>query len=373
METCKICLGLDRESLRSRSNPFFEFQALVPSALNGCGGCGILQEGIEALYSKLNPTETFRFDYNSMKRFNTGSLIVKGMSESSLAFAPPETSIEFFSLQGISSLPHYSDSLKRLTIIENFQAEWESYAIGSGKVVPSNLNLQVAASRIMNWLELCQKDHRSCWSSSAASVPTRLLAITQSGSEISIKLIDGSKAVEKYMTLSHCWGDTHPMTTTRESSIERKAGILISDLPETFKHFVLLANALGVEYIWIDSLCIIQDDHDDWAREGGKMALVYAHSYLNIAAAHASGCNDGLFVPEGTSEIDRARNVYELQSEKAKQMKIVARKPTSQAHDAMIRLEKPEQAPAGVQAHRSRAPLVSTFTEDKTLIVLNLV
>lgn len=122
-----------------------------------------------------------------------------------------------------------------------------------------------------------------------------------------------------------------------------------------------------MQYVWIDSLCIIHDDREDWVREAGRRDSVYTHSYLNIAAAHASGCHDGLFPVKATSKLYRARHVYELQSEKAKMMKVVARKPVSQAHDAIIKHERPEKAPPGVQNHRSRAPLVRSLIASQML------
>jgi hypothetical protein len=51
---------------------------------------------------------------------------------------------------------------------------------------------------------------------------------------------------------------------------------------------IFIASKLGLEYLWIDSLCIIQDDEDDWRQESALMSTVYGNSYLNIAAAGAS-------------------------------------------------------------------------------------
>jgi hypothetical protein len=55
-------------------------------------------------------------------------------------------------------------------------------------------------------------------------------------------------------------------------------------LPKNFRKAVLVARNLGVQYLWIDSLCIIQDDTDDWTRESANMCSIYTHSYTTIAA-----------------------------------------------------------------------------------------
>jgi hypothetical protein len=67
-------------------------------------------------------------------------------------------------------------------------------------------------------------------------------------------------------------------------------------LPNTFRDVVRLVRGIGVKYVWIDSLCIIQDDLDDWKAESKVMGLVYQRAVLVIAAAGSSNCSEGLFV-----------------------------------------------------------------------------
>jgi hypothetical protein len=67
------------------------------------------------------------------------------------------------------------------------------------------------------------------------------------------------------------------------------------DLPKTFREAIQTARFLGFKYIWIDSLCIIQDDAEDWKRESVRMGTVYGHSGLNIAATSASDGRVGCF------------------------------------------------------------------------------
>jgi hypothetical protein len=68
-------------------------------------------------------------------------------------------------------------------------------------------------------------------------------------------------------------------------------------MPETFQDTLLVCKRLGVRYLWIDSLCIIQDKDDlqDWYREASLMNKVYLHSYCNISAADAEDSTKGLF------------------------------------------------------------------------------
>ena len=80
-------------------------------------------------------------------------------------------------------------------------------------------------------------------------------------------------------------------------------GIDDQELPRTFQHAIQMTRRLGIRYIWIDSLCIIQDDNEDWQREAPLMEKVYGNSYCNIAAADAKNSTEGLF---------RSRKQYHL-------------------------------------------------------------
>ena len=74
-------------------------------------------------------------------------------------------------------------------------------------------------------------------------------------------------------------------------------GIELSDLPKTFQDAVMVTRSMGVCFLWIDSLCIIQDSAMDWVNESSKMRQVYKNSYLNIAAAASHDATGGLFYP----------------------------------------------------------------------------
>lgn len=98
------------------------------------------------------------------------------------------------------------------------------------------------------------------------------------------------------MTLSHCWGTTD-IPTLRESCIDSmKEGIVWSSLPKTFQDAVTVTMWFKIKYLWVDSLCIIQDSHEDWERESKTMKHVYQNSFLTIAATKAADATGGLFV-----------------------------------------------------------------------------
>lgn len=108
-----------------------------------------------------------------------------------------------------------------------------------------------------------------------------------------------AKAIQgtpKYATLSHCWGKMESLRLSRENLGEFKTGIPSEALPPSFKDAINMARGLDIEYLWIDSLCIIQDkESDDWSKESSKMSFVYGNSFVNLAATSAEDGKGGFF------------------------------------------------------------------------------
>lgn len=87
-----------------------------------------------------------------------------------------------------------------------------------------------------------------------------------------------------------------PIRTTKANYEQMKEGILISELPKTFRDAIKIAKSLYVRYLWIDSLCIIQDSEEDWAAEAEKMGGVYRKATFTIAAHGSADSSGGCFV-----------------------------------------------------------------------------
>jgi hypothetical protein len=95
--------------------------------------------------------------------------------------------------------------------------------------------------------------------------------------------------------LSHCWGDFPVVRLTNTSLASMMEGLPTSELPETFKDAMFITSKLGVRYLWIDSLCIIQDSVKDWQQESALMGSVYSGAICNIAATGAPNGQAGCF------------------------------------------------------------------------------
>jgi hypothetical protein len=127
--------------------------------------------------------------------------------------------------------------------------------------------------------------------------PTRLVDVGTKGDTKGPRLILTSQASMNgpYITLSHCWGGVSPLTLTTKTLDQFVQGIDPALVPTTFSDAFKVTRALGIRYIWIDSLCIIQDSLKDWEYEAGTMLQAYRYAYCNIAATHAQNSHQGLF------------------------------------------------------------------------------
>ncbi|PVH82367.1 HET-domain-containing protein, partial [Cadophora sp. DSE1049] len=144
------------------------------------------------------------------------------------------------------------------------------------------------------WLQSCVESHERCSSPSAQhKPPTRLLAIR--GTTLQLCETTKRQIPVKYATLSHCWGSKEFLKLGKDNLNIFHLSIPYDKLPKTFQDAIFIARYLGFDYLWIDSLCIIQNDEDDWERESTLMTNVYGGSSLNIAAASAEDGSVGCF------------------------------------------------------------------------------
>lgn len=147
-----------------------------------------------------------------------------------------------------------------------------------------DVTLEYAASLVRRGQISCQ-GHRPfpCSKQFNSFVPTRLVSISQEDGPL--RLVESVATTAPYATLSYCWGESRPPSTTTANLSARLHCIPDHSLPVVFHQAIQLARALEIPYIWIDSLCIIQDSIEDWEVESARMSLYYNNGSINIAAA----------------------------------------------------------------------------------------
>ncbi|KAF2471655.1 HET-domain-containing protein, partial [Lindgomyces ingoldianus] len=142
----------------------------------------------------------------------------------------------------------------------------------------------------------CATTHSTCYQESCSGLPTRVVDVSQRNQNPHLVLSTGDEEVA-YVALSHCWGPLVPgsrlLRTTSVNIESMRREIPLESMPQNFQDAVTVTRMLGLHYLWIDSLCIIQDSKEDWEKEGAKMGDIYKNAFVTIAATSASRSEDG--------------------------------------------------------------------------------
>jgi hypothetical protein len=146
------------------------------------------------------------------------------------------------------------------------------------------------------WIDDCRVKHVSCREKTIAFRPTRLISIGVDHVE-QIRLCMGKDIHPdaSYFTLSHCWG-TEPMPERllNENIQSKFLHIDYNKLPSNFQDAISIVKQLGGGYLWVDSLCSVQDSMEDWQHESGLMGQVYLNGCCNLSAIASESSSVGM-------------------------------------------------------------------------------
>lgn len=135
-------------------------------------------------------------------------------------------------------------------------------------------------------------EHRSCRRTAYSQpLPSRVIELTEtcdSQDPCGARLIETHGIMQgTYVCLSYCWGDSKPWNqigqTTSANLSKYLETIPFHSLPKTVVDAIYLCYELGFRFLWVDRLCIVQDDKDDWKNEASKMCDIYNRSALTIS------------------------------------------------------------------------------------------
>ncbi|GAB1317196.1 hypothetical protein MFIFM68171_07406 [Madurella fahalii] len=156
---------------------------------------------------------------------------------------------------------------------------------------------------IASWIKDCEHHSACCLPASPPLfLPTRLVFVGTLSSP-SLRLVNTHSDLSpltrsttpRYIALSHCWGGNIPDALTARTLPLMRESIAEPTLPRNFRDAIHATRRLGVQYLWIDSLCILQDSAVDWATESPTMGQVYAHAHCVIAATASADAQGGCF------------------------------------------------------------------------------
>ncbi|KAM5351198.1 hypothetical protein ACJ41O_003921 [Fusarium nematophilum] len=282
-KNCQYCNGLFDAGVRISATE------LIRGSIAGCPAC-------QLLYQSVSPEDLSdpRIDLMSVRLF--GDSIVCQI------FDPRSEAVS-----------------RKLRAEEGSPSRWP--LISTARHVAPAADDPESLDLIRSWLSDCNK-HPQCKATSPTVLPDRVIFL-QHGADPQLVETRGTRA--KYIALSHRWGGCVSLQLKNDTFDHFKRGIPFSKFPKTFQDAIIICRALDVDYIWIDSICIIQDSKQDWDIQGSKMDQIYANCLLTIAADGAENGDAGFI------------RTSERQSLNNKTRKIVCRGPRGQLDDVFIR------------------------------------
>lgn len=175
---------------------------------------------------------------------------------------------------------------------------------------PERLNFSSKATfdQLREWISVCNKSH-ACRKNSELFMPSAVIEII-SGPEEEPKLrIVRAPSHEEYVALSYCWGEGQPVKATQQTIDELTRNINYCDLPRTIRNAITVTLELECRFLWVDALCIIQDDEVYKAKEIALMPKIYESAYATIIAARSRSCDEGflhdIITPDPSSYVFR--------------------------------------------------------------------
>ncbi|KAI0835345.1 heterokaryon incompatibility protein-domain-containing protein [Hypoxylon sp. FL0890] len=156
------------------------------------------------------------------------------------------------------------------------------------------------------WLEECLHSHPNCWTEQS-SMPMRILRVDKIGTsgEFEVFIEHTHDKVQPFAALSYCWGGDQPYKTTRSRMKSMKSDSLrlpYEKLARSVQDAIKVTLGLGLKYLWVDALCIIQDDDGDKVEQIAEMPRIYNQACVTIVAARSDRAVMGFL-----DEIDLAK------------------------------------------------------------------
>lgn len=149
----------------------------------------------------------------------------------------------------------------------------------------------------LKWIDRCRHEHPRCRIARAKQLPHRAIDISRCAMDNIVLLVENDDVVlDEYAALSYCWGPGENIKTTSSTKTKHMQGIPMDSLPRTIKDAVTVTSALKLRYLWVDSLCILQDSKADKVAELTQMRKYFSNATLTIAASKAKTVDDGFLV-----------------------------------------------------------------------------
>ncbi|KAI1369348.1 heterokaryon incompatibility protein-domain-containing protein [Xylaria arbuscula] len=286
---------------------FSGFAAVELAAAAGCPSCNILMEGVRRYIPNKRTLSSSKLEI--MDSWNSGCAGRHFVRTKNTGADLPGAMGVMAELEGALDVKNIftkmmeapNEVLMELNFfgVKDDPASWDR--VGLAYHISGDTSSNEAFRWFQDRLDHCIRAHSLCKTPYCASkLPSRVLDLNLlPGSfpepNADVRLFESNGAYGRYVCLSYCWGGTIDIRLTKDRYESYTRGIAWATLPQGYRDAIHLTRKLGVRYIWIDSLCIIQDDKDDWNEQASKMASIYQGAHVTIAATKATNPAEGYF------------------------------------------------------------------------------
>jgi hypothetical protein len=271
MPKCHLCNDFQRSAHQFRLAFDCNQKELIQSAKGGCVICSFLLEGFQHFEPKLEALQGYDHIHIWGGNIDGGGAVeMEVFSGGALRLR-----LEFFNTKGKTSVLQGARMLP---------------------TIPGDTRAPASIDWAKQRLQECVDSHASCSQESIPKLPTRVLDLRPDANDMmNVRLITTQGLNARYACLSHRWGKSAALQTLKSNYVSHTKGIGWDMLPKKFLEATLIAQDLGPRYLWIDSLCIIQDDEDDESHEIAEMSSIYTNSYITIAATRSESSMHGCY------------------------------------------------------------------------------
>ena len=152
-----------------------------------------------------------------------------------------------------------------------------------------------AIAEVQRWIESCA-NHVNCSKTSDVPLPTRVIELLPTFGKQRSRLLVTNGLKGRYITVSYCWGSQSTILTHKNFAQFQKE-LDPSLMSKTVQDALEITKSLGIPYLWLDAMCILQDSSQDKALEISRMAPIYQSRYITIVAASAKNVDAGFLRP----------------------------------------------------------------------------
>ncbi|KAJ5918102.1 HET domain protein [Penicillium verhagenii] len=278
---CPSCINIPpiKEIVSGYDENWSSFQQFKSSALNGCPLCSYLYSG------------SARFAWDTLE------------ASEKLDPGPP------FSLKWNGHIPLVPTQMNAdPNMLMEHTHGFEHpvlYSIFVSPAIDHNPTSDQVFAKIRGWIASCSRNHSSCHLDEDALLPRFSIEIhSNAGTKPSLRLFENDKLSNKkalYIALSYIWGiRPQPVQLMKENIQKLKDSIDYDELPKTIQDVIRVAQGLGVQYVWVDALCIVQDDGDFKKEQIGQMKNIYGNAYLTVQAGNVKTVKESFLRPRSS-------------------------------------------------------------------------